>query len=298
MGQHPQLVRNPYGFTPGYTPITREGDEVGFDFGILRLRAGEVWSGGAGGGSTQSHVIPGEREGALLLMDGAAAFELGARGEGPHLECGPSAPDKHGTRVERSRSSLFDQDATVLHFCAGASVGLQAISDCELAVVRMVNPRRFETRLFDRDTMAEPSEHRGQGLLDDTSHRIVRTVFDLRNRPESGLVLGEVVTFPGRWSSYPPHHHPQPEIYHYRFTEPQGFGHGELGQTVLRVRQFDTVKILDGQDHAQVAAPGYGMYYLWAIRHLPDNPYSVPEFTEEHRWLNDPAARFWRPGLS
>ena len=106
---------------------------------------------------------------------------------------------------------------------------------------------------------------------------IVRTVFDRRNAdPNAELVLGEVVTMPGRWSSYPPHHHPQPEIYHYRFTKPQGFGHAELGEQVLKVRQYDTVKILDGLDHAQCAAPGYGMYYAWVIRHLPDNPYGIP----------------------
>ena len=63
----------------------------------------------------------------------------------------------------------------------------------------------------------------------------------------------------------------------------------------MKVRQNDTVKILDGLDHAQCAAPGYGMYYAWVIRHLPDNPYIVPEFTAEHRWTQDPAAKFWRP---
>src|ERR1044071_2306516 len=88
---------------------------------------------------------------------------------------------------------------------------------------------------------------------------------------------------PGRWSSYPPHHHAQPEIYHYRFTEPQGYGLAENGPQVFRVKQYDTVKIFDGNDHAQTAAPGYGMYYAWVIRHLPDNPYGIPDFTEEHK---------------
>ena len=112
------------------------------------------------------------------------------------------------------------------------------------------------------------------------------------------LVLGEVVTLPGRWSSYPPHHHPQPEIYHYRFTEPQGYGHAELGETVLKVRHGDTVKIADGFDHAQAAAPGYGMYYAWVIRHLPGNPYTVPEFTEAHRWTMAKDAKYWKPAWS
>ena len=110
------------------------------------------------------------------------------------------------------------------------------------------------------------------------------------------LVLGEVVTFPGGWASYPPHHHPQPEIYHYRFTAPQGYGHAELGEQVVKVRQYDSICIPAGNDHAQCAAPGYGMYYSWVIRHLPGLPYTVPEFTPEHAWTMAPGAQFWWPG--
>ena len=126
--------------------------------------------------------------------------------------------------------------------------------------------------------------------------RYVRTIFDAGNSPpEAGLVLGEVVTFPGGWSSYPPHHHPQPEIYHYRFTAPQGYGHAELGEAVVKVREFDTVCIPAGHDHAQCAAPGYGMYYSWVIRHLPGAPYTAPSFTPEHAWTMSRDARFWWP---
>src|SRR5690606_22287859 len=134
------------------------------------------------------------------------------------------------------------------------------------------------------------------GQVRDRSLRFVRTIFDRRNSPpEVELVLGEVVTFPGGWSSYPPHHHPQPEIYHYRVTAPQGYGHAELGERVLKVRDRDTVCIPAGTDHAQCAAPGYGMYYAWVIRHLPDLPYTVPEFTAEHAWTMDANAGFWWP---
>lgn len=59
-----------------------------------------------------------------------------------------------------------------------------------------------------------------------------------------------------------------------------------------KVRQNDTLLIRDGQDHPQVAAPGYGMYYLWVIRHLPGNHYTIPELTEEHQWANEPGADF------
>jgi 5-deoxy-glucuronate isomerase len=264
----PRLIRQPEGFGWGYTSITRAGDpnaDVGFSFGILRLRAGE------------RHTVPAGQEGALLLLDGELELVFDDQ------------------RADAKRGSIFDEDPVALHFPATARVALAARTDCELAALQAANDRSFEPRLFDRASMAEPSEHRGKGLLDDTAYRIVRTIFDGRNRPEAALVLGEVVNFPGRWSSYPPHHHPQPEVYHYRFTEPRGYGHAELGEAVLKVRQGDTVKITDENDHSQVAAPGYGMYYLWAIRHLPGNPYTVPEFTEEHLWLNQPDAPIWRP---
>ena len=139
-------------------------------------------------------------------------------------------------------------------------------------------------------------ERRGEGQVGGRCLRLVRTIFDGRNSPpEVRLVLGEVVTLPGGWSSYPPHHHPQPEIYHYRFTHPQGFGHAEHGDEVVKVRQYDTIKIMAGKDHAQVAAPGYGMYYAWVIRHLPGKPYTVPEFTPEHAWTMAPGAKIWEP---
>ena len=37
------------------------------------------------------------------------------------------------------------------------------------------------------------------------------------------------------------------------------------------------------------------MYYAWVIRHLPDNPYGIPDFTEEHKWVMEKNAAFWFP---
>jgi 5-deoxy-glucuronate isomerase len=93
-----------------------------------------------------------------------------------------------------------------------------------------------------------------------------------------------VITYPGRWSSYPPHHHPQPELYYYRFDRPQGYGHAECGDEVYKVREHDVLRIPGGRDHAQCAAPGYHMYYLWTIRHLEGARYAGFETTPDHRW--------------
>jgi 5-deoxy-glucuronate isomerase len=258
------------GFAPGYTAITHADeaeDSAGIEVGVLRLSPGET------------HRVELARETAFLLMSGRA--RLGARGV-------------QGAVVERR--SLFDESATCLHAASGDVVEIAAIDDVEFTVYAVANARTFSPRLYLPQDV--PNEHRGQGQVGDACYRFVRTIFDKHNAPDAAeLVLGEVITFPGRWSSYPPHHHAQPEIYHYRFTRPEGFGHAELGDTVLKVKQFDTVKILDGVDHPQCAAPGYGMYYAWVIRHLPGKPYGVPDFTDAHKWTMEQDARFWQPDL-
>jgi len=255
------------GFKDGFTRITTAGEaeaDTGISMGVLRLAAGE------------SHVTTFASETALLLMEGCVRGTLA------------------GQAFEFARASLFDDSPACLHAPAGTPLEIRAETAVEFTVYSCSNTETFVPRVFRPSDVAD--ERRGEGQVGGRCLRLVRTIFDGRNSPPGvQLVLGEVVTLPGGWSSYPPHHHPQPEIYHYRFTHPQGFGHAELGEQVFKVRAFDTIKILAGLDHAQCAAPGYGMYYSWVIRHLPGSPYTVPEFTPEHSWTMSPDARIWEP---
>jgi 5-deoxy-glucuronate isomerase len=255
------------GFGPGLTQIVASGaadNPTRIGLAVQRLRAGETLE-----------LTP-RVETAWLLMSGTVR---GRAGDSP---------------FEFRRESLFDESASCVHVCAGTRVVFEAAQDSEFTVYDCENSRAFAARVFLPSQV--PNEHRGRGQVGERALRYVRTVFDRNNSPaEVELVLGEVVTFPGGWSSYPPHHHPQHEIYHYRFTKPQGYGHAELGEAVVKVREFDTIRIPAGLDHAQCAAPGYGMYYSWVIRHLPEKPYTVPEFTQEHAWTLQPDAPYWRP---
>lgn len=261
------LTQHRSGFDHGMTVVTRHDDPsepTKLGFAVLKMAAGDV----------HKETTPGES--AFLLMSGKAHVAIGNLGG------------------ELARASLFDESPSCVHLPAGADFVIQARGECEFTVYRSANKKPFAAKIYrPADT---PDEHRGKGQVGDACLRLVRTIFDRSNAdPNAELVLGEVVTLPGRWSSYPPHHHPQPEIYHYRFTHPQGFGHAELGETVLKVKHNDTVRILDGFDHPQCAAPGYGMYYAWVIRHLPDNPYTMPEFTPEHIWTTAKDAVVWHP---
>jgi 5-deoxy-glucuronate isomerase len=261
------ITRHRGGFPRGLTWITQEGEaplDTGTDFGILRMGRGERLS------------EPTAKETAWVLFSGQAEVEVG------------------GLRAAVSRASLFDEAPTVVHVPAGTRAHIDVTSEeAEWGVVCATNPKTFEPRIFFPGDIQ--NELRGKGLVQEGALRVVRLAFDLNHRPESNLVLGEVINYPGRWSSYPPHHHAQTELYHYRFTLPQGYGHAELGDEVYKVRQYDTVKIQGGLDHPQVSAPGYGMYYLWIVRHQPGNPYRGFEFSEEHRWVLDGRQQGWRP---
>ncbi|HME53720.1 MAG TPA: 5-deoxy-glucuronate isomerase [Candidatus Lokiarchaeia archaeon] len=224
----------------------------------------------------------------VLLMKGEVTFSW--------ME--ESSSEAVSERVRRD--SLFDENPWCLSAPASTSVSITAESgNVELAIMETRNDDAFQAKLYSPSECA--SEMRGEGTMRGTSTRVVRTIFDRSNAPpESKFVIGEVITFPGKWSSYPPHHHPQPEIYHYRFLPENGFGVGFLGDEAVKATHGDTTTILDVV-HSQVAAPGYAMWYLWVIRHLDDAPYGpesgTPIFEPEHTWVmdKDSEARIWPP---
>jgi 5-deoxy-glucuronate isomerase len=144
----------------------------------------------------------------------------------------------------------------------------------------------------DTDTWA-----RGVDELQDTTRRNVRTCFDLSNAPYSNMVLGEVVNLPGRWSSYPPHWHPQPEVYFYRFDKPQGYGANWCNGKVVEIGH-NGLSVITEQPHPVVACPGYALCYAWGIRHLEGNPWDKTRIDDEtHEWMLDPNATFWEGNL-
>ncbi len=255
------------GFAAGLTMITRfdePEDDTGIAMGVLKLRDGEV------------HETTTDSESAYLLMSGEAEVTVGNRS------------------ATLQRGSLFEGSPSCVHAPTGTNIRLAARGETEFTVYHIRNDKGFEPKIYQPDDT--PNEHRGKGQVGNACYRFVRTIFDGSSAdPNTEMVLGEVVTMPGRWSSYPPHNHPQPEIYHYRFTDPRGFGYGELGERVLKIRPYDSVKIFHPDTHCQTAAPGYGMYYAWVIRHLPDNRYTIPDFAEEHRWTMEPGATAWQP---
>lgn len=132
-------------------------------------------------------------------------------------------------------------------------------------------------------------EVRGSDAMERRIHHIL-----MEDVPAESLLVTEVVTPAGHWSSYPPHKHDTDdpprecqleEIYYVRMRDPRGFGlmrvytaDRSLDESIT-VRDGDLVLVPRGY-HTFSAAPGYEAYYLnvmagprreWKITFDPDH---------------------------
>lgn len=254
-------------FNEGYNSIIEldaNGSTMLMDVGILKLAKDQSFE-----------LFEAEKEMALLLLTGKTEV----------------SHDDQRRIIERW--SLFDEMPYCLHVPKGVRVEVNALDDCELYIQKTKNNNVF-VPVFYRPEDVQVQKAGTGDVLRGCMRRNIRTVFDYGNAPYSKMVLGEVVNFPGKWSSYPPHHHPQPEVYFYKFDHPQGFGASFVGDEVFVSRHNSLTLIRSDVCHQQVAAPGYAMFYVWGIRHLEGDPWIKTRIdAPEHTWLLDPDANIW-----
>lgn len=189
------------------------------------------------------------------------------------------------------RKSVFDDDPWCLHVPKNVGITVEASENSEILIQSTENLGFFEPKLYSPSECK--SEIFGEGTWNGTARRVVRTIFDYKNAPYSNMVIGEVITYPGKWSSYPPHYHPQPEVYFYKFNKPQGFGLCLNGDKAYKILDNSFATIIGGDVHPQTSAPGYAMYYCWMIRHLENNPWTDRIDVDEHKWLWNKNAKIW-----
>jgi 5-deoxy-glucuronate isomerase len=219
------------------------------------------------GGDKREFFSPTEEQ-AVLLIQGEATFRWEGREE----------------RV--SRTDFFKEGAYCLHVPRGTRVTVSsngAGGKSEILVQSTANDTVFASKFYTPQNCAE--ETFGQGQFDGKAQRSVRTFFDYNTAPYSNMVCGEIIVPQGGWSSYPPHQHPQPEVYYYRFAKPQGFGACFIEDNAYIIKDGSFAAIPGGKVHPQVNAPGYPMYYVWMIRHFDGAPWKDRIFDPQHVWL-------------
>lgn len=249
----------------GYNEICNMKDnqpDMLMDIGVQKMEAGE-------------NVVfcDAEKETALLLLDGEVCFQW------------------EGQEKTAIRRSLFDENPVVLHVACGVEVSVTAKDGAELLVQQTTNPQSFPAKFYSQDEVR--TEIFGDGVWENTARRACRTVFDYHNAPYSNMVMGEIINYPGRWSSYIPHGHEQPEVYYYRFDRPEGFGAAFLGDEVFKIHDNSAFFIPGGPTHPQVSAPGFAMWYCWMIRHFDNNPWTERVNDQRYTWLLEEDAVIW-----
>ena len=244
------------------TKVGEKHDDMLMDISVFNMSKGE-----------EKKLSSETQETAVLLLTGK--IELSWEGRNSVLE----------------RGCMFDENPVCLHVPKDIAVDIKVLEDSEVLVQKTENNRTFDSKLYSKEDTK--SEIFGDGVWDGTARRVVRTVFDYNNAPYSNMVLGEVINYPGKWSSYPPHHHPQPEVYFYKFNKPQGFGLCLVGEEAYKIKNNSFLTIDGGQVHPQTTAPGYAMFYCWMIRHFDGNPWTERIDEEDHKWLLEKDVKIW-----
>ena len=230
-------------------------------FRIVRRAAGEEFRGETG-----------EEETALIWLGGTAEVDgVGEVGE---------------------RDDVFSGLPSALLLPPDSSYRLQARTALELAVVSAPADVDSRPRLIRPGDVAV--EVRGKGVTERRIHWILS-----EKDPAARLLLVEVLTPAGHWSTYPPHKHDEDkdgveraleELYYYRFKPEQGFafqgiytGNRELNVSI-RARNHDLVLVPRGY-HVVSAAPGYDCYYLNAMAGAVRQWLFTTD--PDHEWLMD-----------
>ncbi|HET6621269.1 MAG TPA: 5-deoxy-glucuronate isomerase [Dongiaceae bacterium] len=193
------------------------------------------------------------RESCLVLLSGNATASIDGK---PPAAIG-------------GRKSVFEGPGWSVYLPADARCVLKAATDIEVGVCTAPGGQRFPARIIAPDDVG--FEERGKG----TNRRLVYNILPDSAAAESLLVV-EVVTPGGNWSSYPPHKHDRDalpeesfleETYYHRLNPPQGFAFQRvytddrsIDQT-MAVEDGDCVMVPRGY-HPVGAPHGYDLYYL------------------------------------
>jgi 5-deoxy-glucuronate isomerase len=170
------------------------------------------------------------------------------------------------------RAQVFDGMPWALYLPPASTYRVHALTDLELAVCGARCERPFPPALVRPEDVE--IEARGAGDATRQINHILRPDF-----PAHRLLVVEVFTPAGNWSSYPPHKHDEDrppdevvleEVYYYRAQRPGAFAvqrlyspRHDLDVTVT-VRNGDLMLVPFGY-HTTCAAHGYDLYYLNAL---------------------------------
>ena len=238
-----KLLRRPASSNPIHdvTPENAGWRYVGFE--VHALKDGETL-----------RAETGAREVCIVMLTGRADIVAGV------AECG----------VVGGRKDVFEDSPWSVYVPGGSHYHIRAVDDCEVAICSSPAMGERPARVITPEEVGQ--ETRGQC----TNVRYVRNNLPDTSNIATSLLVVEVITPGGHWSSYPPHKHDTDdfpnetyleETYYHRLKRGSGFGlqrvyteDGSLDET-MAFGHGDVVLVPKGY-HPVGAPHGFDLYYL------------------------------------
>jgi len=226
------------------TLIAVDPGSAGWEFcslTVLRLTPGTSWRGKTG--PDEVALVP--LSGSCIVRSGEHEWGIGGR------------------------ENVFAGPTSSVYLPISTEYQVRADDTLELAICGARAQRSYPPRFISADEVAV--EIRGAGNAARQINHIIKPDF-----PADRLLVVEVITPSGNWSSYPPHKHDVSrmpaeadleEIYYYRIDPPDGFAlqrlYTEDGRIdeAWTIRDGDLLLVPEGY-HAFAVAHGYNGYYL------------------------------------
>jgi 5-deoxy-glucuronate isomerase len=264
---HQLLLTSTWPTATPHASIAVTPESAGWDYcglTVLHLATGQTWRGESGADEL-----------GLVSLSGICRVEAGAQ-----------------SWSLGGRSSIFAGQPHALYLPISTSYVVTATTDLELAICSARAEEHFPPRLITPDDVAV--EIRGAGNAARQINHIIKPEF-----PAHRLLIVEVFTPSGNWSSYPPHKHDVSnmpaesdleEIYYYRIDPPTGFGlqrlytaDGGIDDAYV-IRDGHLLLVPEGY-HAFAVAQGYTGYYLNVL--AGDEPVRTMQPADDpaHHWL-------------
>lgn len=244
------------------TPASAGWEYVGFE--VYRLQAGQALE-----RETK------EQEVCIVLLSGKA-----------HVRTQQKEWETIGKRMK-----IFEKIPPYsVYVPSGDQYRIEAVTDLEVALCFAPGKGTYSARLIAPQDV--DVEIRGAGNIERRIHNILP-----EQKPADSLLVVEVFTPEGNWSSYPPHKHDQDrlpeesyleETYYHRVEPNHGFAiqrvytdDRSLDET-MTLQDGDAVLVPKGY-HPVAAPPGYEVYYL----NVMAGPKRTWKFTNDpdHEWV-------------
>lgn len=261
----------PYEESKGYKQVVKAGKDLEFcGLGLINLEKGQSYEGKSG-----------NEELVLVILSGKCHIKVNDR---EFKDLG-------------ERKDVFSGKPTAVYVPINSTYSVKEAQGygVEIAITSSIAEKQFEPFVVKPEEVV--NNHRG---LLNYQREVNDIVVDNAEGKVHRIVVGETISYPGQWSSYPSHKHDEynppleakmEEVYHFRIKPQEGFGIQVLYNDDLSLREAymlkdkDTIIIPEGY-HPVASAPGFQVYYLWVMagdygRKL------VPNDDPKLSWLNN-----------